>query len=132
MWAERLLAIASWLCGDAARQTVFEPLVADWQREWRAAHGVLSSLRVIGRGAAAHTTSLLLSIDTREAVQRHATTIRWAAVAAYRSTAGFGRARSEALNNAGLRTEHCTRHAERSTAPEHGTGNADNYFLFGL
>ncbi len=59
---------------------VFEPLVADWQREWRGAHGFLSSLRVIVRGAAAYATSLLVAIDTREAVQRHATTIGWVAL----------------------------------------------------
>ena len=31
---ERLLAVAEWLCGAAVREGVFEPLVADWQREW--------------------------------------------------------------------------------------------------
>jgi hypothetical protein len=83
MRAEQLLTVASLLCGSHAREVVFEPLIADWQREWRAAHGGLSSLRVIGRGAVAYTTSLLLSIDTREAVQRHATTIGWAALPAF-------------------------------------------------
>jgi hypothetical protein len=33
----RWLTIAEWLCGEHARRTVFEPLVADWQREWREA-----------------------------------------------------------------------------------------------
>ncbi len=29
----RLLSIAEWCCGDAARHSIFEPLAADWQRE---------------------------------------------------------------------------------------------------
>jgi hypothetical protein len=29
----RWLALAEWLCGEHARRTVFEPLVADWQRQ---------------------------------------------------------------------------------------------------
>lgn len=30
-----LLRLAEWFCGPALRASVFEPLVADWQREWR-------------------------------------------------------------------------------------------------
>lgn len=30
-----LLRIAEWCCGPALRESVFEPLVADWQRQWR-------------------------------------------------------------------------------------------------
>lgn len=33
----RWLAIAEWLCGAHARHTVFEPLIADWQRQWHEA-----------------------------------------------------------------------------------------------
>jgi hypothetical protein len=54
----RVLAIAEWVCGERARRDVFEPLIADWQRElrearrgWRYAIAVLS-------GAAAFIVSL--------------------------------------------------------------------------
>ena len=36
----RRLAIAEWLCGDRARRDVFEPLVADWQRELDGTSGI--------------------------------------------------------------------------------------------
>ena len=47
----RWLAIAEWLCGGRARRTIFEPLVADWQRDvndvrrhggWRYAQSMVS------------------------------------------------------------------------------------------
>jgi hypothetical protein len=39
MSTQRLLNIAERLCGVAARRKVFEPLIADWHREWLDARG---------------------------------------------------------------------------------------------
>ena len=38
--SERLLAASELLCGPDARLRVFEPLVADWQREWHETSGL--------------------------------------------------------------------------------------------
>jgi hypothetical protein len=46
------LQLATLLCGDRARRDVFEPLVADWQRELAACAGV-------ARGRAMPRTALL-------------------------------------------------------------------------
>lgn len=55
----KLLDIAEWFCGPALRASVFEPLVADWQREWRDAPATRwARARVLAGGSIA----LLLSI----------------------------------------------------------------------
>jgi hypothetical protein len=58
MTAERLLAIAELLCGPEARRRVFEPLVADWAREYTDTRA-LSRTRAVVSGAAAFCWSLL-------------------------------------------------------------------------
>ena len=80
MRAERLLSVASFVCGRAARVRVFEPLVADWQREWHHAIGVLERTRVLARGSVAFAIALLVASDTRDTVSRHARSIGWAAL----------------------------------------------------
>ena len=80
MRADRLLAIAEMLCGAKARATVFEPLIADWQREWLCAGGPRRRAGVLLNGSVAYATSLALRIDTREAVQRQAIGIGWSAL----------------------------------------------------
>lgn len=59
MNTQRLLAIAGALCGDRARRTVFDPLVADWEREWRDAGGSHQRLTILLKGACAYAWSLL-------------------------------------------------------------------------
>jgi len=56
----RLLDLAEVTCGASARQSVFEPLVADWQRELFEAHGQgrWRVAQVFGVGAAAYAASL--------------------------------------------------------------------------
>jgi hypothetical protein len=56
----RWLAIAAWLCGEHARRDVFEPLIADWQRELMEARtaGAWRVARVFGSGATAYAASL--------------------------------------------------------------------------
>jgi hypothetical protein len=56
--AQRLLAIAELVCGPEARRRVFEPLVADWQREWTDARS-LTRARATVSGAAAFCWSLI-------------------------------------------------------------------------
>lgn len=57
----RLLDLAEFVCGEHARRTVFEPLVADWQRELMEARtaGPWRVARVFGSGATAYATSLV-------------------------------------------------------------------------
>lgn len=55
----RLLALVETLCGADARHRVFDPLIADWQREWRDAPvSWAARTRIIAGGSAA----LMLSI----------------------------------------------------------------------
>lgn len=50
----RWLAVAEWLCGTQARRTVFEPLVADWQRQWSSSpHSTAGRIRIAASGASA-------------------------------------------------------------------------------
>lgn len=64
---KRLLAIAGWLCGESACRRVFEPLIADWDRELQEAltRSVAVRAGIVVRGSIALTTTLVLS-----AVQR--------------------------------------------------------------
>lgn len=57
----RWLAIAEWLCGEHARRTIFEPLVADWQREIEGTSG-LARWWIVANGwlAFAVTTGMCL------------------------------------------------------------------------
>jgi hypothetical protein len=56
----RLLVVATWLCGESARDRVFEPLLADWSRELRdaAPQSPLSRAAVFISGALAFTLTL--------------------------------------------------------------------------
>jgi hypothetical protein len=49
----RLLALATWLCGESSGRQVFEPLLADWDRELRHAHSSSARAAVIARGSLA-------------------------------------------------------------------------------
>lgn len=64
----RWLAIAEWLCGEHARRTIFEPLIADWHHELARAHAVgrWRVARVFGSGATAYVASLAGSMVMRE------------------------------------------------------------------
>lgn len=55
-----LLTFATWLCGESAGRQVFEPLLADWQRELRdAAHtSPTRRLSIVARGSLAFTSTL--------------------------------------------------------------------------
>ena len=55
-----LLAFAQWLCGPALRERVFEPLVADWQRQLADAAGLSAPARgrIIAGGGLAFARSL--------------------------------------------------------------------------
>jgi hypothetical protein len=62
----RWLAIAEWLCGARARRDVFEPLIADWEREWRdASHSTLARTRIITSGSTALVIALITCLVTR-------------------------------------------------------------------
>jgi hypothetical protein len=52
MNTDRLLAIAEIMCGPDARQRVFDPLVADWEREWTDAHALSRTRAVVSGGGA--------------------------------------------------------------------------------
>ena len=56
--ARSLLAWAEWLCGEPARRAVFEPLVADWHREWLEAASPAARAMIAARGTAAFMISL--------------------------------------------------------------------------
>lgn len=58
----RLLALAIWLCGEAAGRQTFDPLLADWDRELRDAQAKPLAVRagVVIRGAATFATTLLV------------------------------------------------------------------------
>lgn len=56
----RLLELAEFLCGGPARRSVFEPLVADWQRQWQDAPATRwSRAKVVTAGFAAFLVALL-------------------------------------------------------------------------
>jgi hypothetical protein len=57
----RLLSIAEWFCGDAARDRVFDPLLADWDRELRDAGTASRATRavIVVRGCTAFIRALL-------------------------------------------------------------------------
>lgn len=56
-----LLEIAGFLCGTAARAQIFEPLVADWQRELAGpGHSGLARARIVAGGA----TALAIAVAT--------------------------------------------------------------------
>ena len=55
----KLLDIAEWFCGPALRASVFEPLVADWQRQW---HDAPASMWARARVLASGSIALVLSI----------------------------------------------------------------------
>lgn len=84
-----LLGAAEVLCGAQTRDTVFEPLVADWQREWLAADTAAARARVMLRGGAAYALSLGLRLDTRDVVQRHAIVIGWSALPLFSAIGGW-------------------------------------------
>jgi hypothetical protein len=54
----RLLALATWLCGESSVRQVFEPLIADWDRELRESRTPLARVAVIVRGALAFMLTL--------------------------------------------------------------------------
>jgi hypothetical protein len=56
---QRLLEIAEFACGEPARRSIFEPLVADWQRELAEARaaGQWRIVQVLGSGAMAYAAS---------------------------------------------------------------------------
>jgi hypothetical protein len=56
------------LCGEHARRTIFEPLVADWQRELSDAHaaGQWRVVQVFGSGAMAYATSFARCVLMRD------------------------------------------------------------------
>ena len=55
----RLLSAATWLCGEAAGQQVFEPLIADWDRELRHSHTPSARAVAVIRGLLAFTLTLI-------------------------------------------------------------------------
>lgn len=55
----RLLSVATWLCGESAGRQVFEPLVADWDRELRQPQSSSHRAVVVVRGFLAFTLTLL-------------------------------------------------------------------------
>lgn len=54
----RLLTLADWLCGESARRQVFEPLIADWDRELRQSRTFSARATVVVRGLLAFTLTL--------------------------------------------------------------------------
>lgn len=62
--AHRLLAIATTFCGPDVTRRVFDPLVADWAREWDEARGLRRGV-VAGLWGAAYARSLLRCADVR-------------------------------------------------------------------
>jgi hypothetical protein len=64
----RLLDLAEFVCGDRARRDVFEPLVADWQRELSEAHAGRQwrVVQVLGSGAMAYAASFARCVLMRD------------------------------------------------------------------
>ena len=64
----RLLGVADLLCGEHARRTIFEPLVADWQRELSEARasGQWRVVLVFGSGAMAYAASFARCVLMRD------------------------------------------------------------------
>ena len=61
----RWLLIAEWLCGEYARRTIFEPLVADWQREWGTApQSTLIRIKIAVSGATALVIAFVTCLVT--------------------------------------------------------------------
>jgi hypothetical protein len=65
MSTQRLLNIAERLCGAAARRKVFEPLIADWHREWLDAggHGRARAALILFRGYLAFGWTLAACVN---------------------------------------------------------------------
>jgi hypothetical protein len=60
-----LLSFVELLCGADARGRVFEPLVADWQREWsHAPHSSAARMRIAVSGSAALAIALIACLVT--------------------------------------------------------------------
>jgi apolipoprotein N-acyltransferase len=60
-----LLHLARFLCGEAVARGVFEPLVADWQREWStAADSWLARIRIAVSGSTAFVMAILVCLVT--------------------------------------------------------------------
>lgn len=57
---KRWLNLAEWVCGEAARQAVFDPLVADWQRELGAASSRIQRTQIFLSGSAAFCLALVI------------------------------------------------------------------------
>ena len=73
----RLLALVEFLCGADARHRVFDPLVADWQREWRLAPAsTIMRARIIASGSAALLWSLVSCIVSGGIVMTRAVIIK--------------------------------------------------------
>lgn len=62
MSEDRWLRVAAICCGAERRLSVFEPLVADWQRQWRESRG-LRCAWVMASGVAAFVRSLVACFD---------------------------------------------------------------------
>jgi hypothetical protein len=58
-----LLDITGWLCGPAPRASVFEPFLADWQRELDGSSGI-ARWWIIARGSSALMVTMTLSLVT--------------------------------------------------------------------
>ena len=63
MTSERLLWLAERLCGAETRRNVFEPLVADWQREYRDARAARARARILVRGGVAFLVALAICVN---------------------------------------------------------------------
>jgi hypothetical protein len=55
----QLLALATWLCGESAGRQVFEPLIADWDRELRQSHTLSARTSATVRGLLAFMLTLV-------------------------------------------------------------------------
>lgn len=55
----RLPSVATWLCGDSAGQRVFEPLIADWDRELRQSRTPTARAAVVVSGLLAFMSTLV-------------------------------------------------------------------------
>ena len=80
-----LLRLAEIVCGPQARHTVFEPLIADLDREWRDA-GNGARLRLALAGGLAFVRSLLSCVDATHAMASAPVTMWWAVLLLF----GFG------------------------------------------
>ena len=72
----RLLVVAEFLFGPATRERVFEPLVADWQRELDAASSNYERARIVISGSAAFSVSLVSCLLTGGIVMPRAAIVR--------------------------------------------------------